>query len=43
MRVDGGEVDLRDELDGRRLVGVLRAAVHLDAVDAIFVDGLARR
>ena len=38
--VYAGEVDLADELDGRGLVGVLGAAVHLDAVDAVLVDGL---
>lgn len=39
-RVDAGQVDLADELDDRGLVGVLGAAVHLDAVDAVLVDGL---
>lgn len=43
MRVHGGQVDLRDELDGGGLVGVLLAAVHLDAVDAVLVDGLFGR
>lgn len=41
-RVDTGEVDLADEPDGRRLVGVLVAAVHLYRVDAVLVDGLPR-
>lgn len=39
--VDGGEVDLADELDGRGLVGVVVSAVHLDAVDAVLVNRLA--
>ena len=39
-RVHAGQVDLADELDGGGLVGVLGAAVHLDAVDAVLVDGL---
>ena len=41
--VYGGEVDLGDELDGRGLIGVVVAAVHLDAVDAVLVDALFLR
>lgn len=40
LGVDAGEVDLADELDGGGLVGVFLAAVHLEAVDAIFVGRL---
>lgn len=40
LGVDAGEVDLADELDGRRLVGVLFAAVHFEAVDAVLVGRL---
>lgn len=39
-RVDAGQVDLVDELDLRRLVRVLVAAVHLERVDAVLVDAL---
>lgn len=40
-RVDAGQVDLADKLDGRRLVGVRFAAMHLDTVDAVLVDRLS--
>lgn len=40
LGIDAGEVDLADELDGGGLVGVLFAAVHFEAVDAVFVGGL---
>lgn len=40
LGVDAGEVDLADELDGRGLVGVFLAAVHFEAVDAVFVGRL---
>lgn len=42
MRVDAGEVDLADELDGGGLVGILFAAVHFQAVDAVLVCGLQK-
>lgn len=41
-RVDTGQVDLADELDLGWLIGVVLAAVHLEAVNAVFVDGLQR-
>lgn len=40
LGVDAGEVDLADELDGGGLVGVFLAAVHFEAVDAVFVGRL---
>jgi hypothetical protein len=40
--VDAGQVDLADELDGGRLIRVLVAAVHLDAIDSVLVDGMGR-
>jgi hypothetical protein len=41
--VDTRKVDLADELDRRRLVGVFRTAVHLDTVDSVLVGGLKQR
>lgn len=41
--VDAWQVDLGDELDGGWLVGVLGAAVHLEGVNAVFVDRLDGR
>lgn len=41
--VDAGEDDLCDELDSWGEVGVVGAAVDLDAIDAVLVDGLQRR
>ena len=38
--IDGGQVHLADELDSRGLVRVVRAAVHLDTVDTVLVNGL---
>lgn len=38
--VDARHVDSADELDRGRDVGVLRAAVHLEGVDAVLVDAL---
>lgn len=38
--VDARQVHLAHELDLRRLIGVVRAAVHLDRVDAVLVDAL---
>lgn len=38
--VDAGQVDLGDELDLWWLVWVLVAAVHLQGVDSVLVDGL---
>ncbi len=40
LGVDAGEVDLADELDRGRLIGVFLAAVHFEAVDAVFVGRL---
>lgn len=42
MRVNAGEVDLADELDGGGLVGIVIATVHFQAVDAVLVCGLQR-
>ena len=41
--VDARKVDLADELDRRRLIGVVGTAVHLYAVDAVLVDGLKEK
>lgn len=41
-RVDARQVHLADKLDSGRLIGVLLAAVHLDAVDAVLVYGLGK-
>ena len=41
-RVDTREVDLVDELDSRRFVGVLIAAVHLQGVDSVLVNALPK-
>ena len=41
--VDARKVDLADELDCRRLIGVVGTAVHLYAVDAVLVDGLKEK
>lgn len=41
--VDAGKVDLADELDRRRRIGVFGTAVHLYAVDAVLVDGLKEK
>jgi len=38
--VDTGQIDFADELDGRWLVGILVAAVHLQGVDSVLVDAL---
>lgn len=40
LRVDAGQVDLGRELNLRRRVGVVWAAVDRDAVDAVLVDTL---
>jgi hypothetical protein len=40
--VNTGQVDLADELNCGRLVGVVETAVHLDAVDAVLMNGLKR-
>lgn len=42
MGVDAGEVDLADELDGGGFVGIVVAAVHFQAVDAVLVCGLQK-
>lgn len=42
MGVDTGKVNLADKLDGRGFVGVFRAAVHLEAVNAVLVNGLCK-
>lgn len=39
-RVDTRQVNLANELNGGRLIGVFVAAVHLDTVDAVLVDRL---
>lgn len=41
--VDTRKVDLADELDRRRLVGIFRTAVHLNAIDSVLVGGLRWR
>lgn len=38
--VDTWQIDLADELDGRRLVGIFVATVHLERVDAVLVNTL---
>lgn len=38
--VDTGQIDFADELDGRWLVWILVAAVHLQGVDSVLVDAL---
>jgi hypothetical protein len=40
VRVYAGQIHLTDELDGGWRIGVVVAAVHLDAVDAVLVDRL---
>lgn len=37
---DEGQIDARDELDRRRLVGIVLATGDLEAVDAVLVHGL---
>ena len=39
---DTGEVDLADEVDDGRLLGVFVAAVHLELVDSVLVISLVR-
>lgn len=39
-RVDAGQIDFADELDGWGLVGILVAAVHFQGVDSVLMDAL---
>jgi len=40
--VNAGQVHFVDELDGRRLVGILVATMHLEGIDPILVNAVWR-
>ena len=39
-RIDTGQVNFVDELDGWRLIGIFISTVHLQRIDTIFVNAL---